>query len=139
MAFAPELSAAATRTFWSAVDAAAAVADGDISLIDVRSLPEWLETGLAEGAWPISMHEDRFEERLFAARDLSGARPVAMICATGGRSGQLLGSLTRAGYSGFIDISEGMLGSQKGPGWIVSGLPTTDLRAALADLPASLR
>lgn len=133
------MSEAATRSVWSAPDAAAALANGGITLIDVRSRPEWLETGLAAGAWPISMHEDRFEARLFAARDLSDTRPVALICATGGRSARLLAALTRAGYVGFIDVSEGMLGSRRGPGWIARGLPTIDLALALTDLPASLR
>ena len=130
---------AATRTVWSAPEAAAALVDGDISLIDVRFRPEWLDTGLAEGAWPISMHEDRFEARLFAARDLSDTRPVALICATGGRSARLLAALTRAGYAGFIDVSEGMLGSRRGPGWIARGLPTNDLSMALTRMPAPLR
>ena len=34
-------------------------------MMDVRSRPEWADTGIAEGAWPISMHEDRFPERFF--------------------------------------------------------------------------
>ncbi|WP_238367868.1 hypothetical protein [Mesobacterium pallidum] len=37
-------------------------------IIDVRSREEWQETGVGSGVWPISMHEGRFAERLFAAK-----------------------------------------------------------------------
>mgnify|MGYP000300724575 FL=1 len=135
----PQVVAAATREIWSAAETADALAQNRISLIDVRSRPEWVETGVAKAAWPISMHEPVFEQRLFAARDFSGEKPIALICATGGRSGRLLSALKRADYTGFIDVSEGMLGSRRGPGWIARGLPTTDLSMALTHLPASLR
>lgn len=139
LAIAPYSVVAATREAWSAVEASDALAQGEISLIDIRSRVEWMDTAVAKYAWPISMHEPRFEQRLFAARDLSGEKPIALICATGGRSGRLLSALNRAGYPGFIDVSEGMLGSLKGPGWIAHGLPVMDLEAALANLPDVLR
>ena len=135
----PGPALAAERDIWSAIEAADALSKDAIILIDVRSRPEWLQTGLAKGAWPISLHEGGFERRLFAARELSGAKPVALICATGGRSARLMSALKRAGYSGFIDVSEGMLGSRRGPGWIARGLPTISLEAALAALPDELR
>ena len=47
-------------------------------------------------------------------------------------------SLREANYSGFIDVSEGMLGSSRGPGWIAVGLPTVGINAALSVLPAQL-
>ncbi|MEC9104216.1 MAG: rhodanese-like domain-containing protein, partial [Pseudomonadota bacterium] len=46
--------------------------------------------------------------------------------------------LMRAGYTGYADISEGMLGSGAGPGWIAAGLPVVPLDAALASLPEAL-
>jgi rhodanese-related sulfurtransferase len=138
MVFLPGLVRAATPEIWSASDAAKALEKNEISLIDVRSRPEWLETGIAVGAWPISLHEGDFERRLFAARDLSGPRPVALICATGGRSARLLNALTKAGYEGFIDVSEGMLGSRRGPGWIARGLTTVDIETALSAMPDEL-
>ena len=134
----PGLARAVTRDIWSAQEVADALEDDAISLIDVRTRAEWTETGLAKGAWPISMHERGFEQRLFAARDLSADKSVALICATGGRSARLLAALKRAGYPGFIDVSEGMLGSRRGPGWIARGLPMTDLETALAALPEAL-
>ena len=135
----PSLAWAATREIWSAPEVAEALDDEAVTLLDVRSRAEWAETGLAKGAWPVSMHERGFDQRLFAALDLAAGRPVALICATGGRSAQLLAALKRAGYTGFIDVSEGMLGSRRGPGWIARGLPITDLETALAAMPQALR
>lgn len=139
IAVAPGLATAVTREIWSASEAADALAKNSITLVDVRSRSEWLETGIAQGAWPISMHEGAFGPRLLAARDLSDPRPVALICATGGRSARILDALKRAGYSDFIDVSEGMLGSRRGPGWIARGLKTVDLQTALSGLPQELR
>lgn len=134
----PAATLAMTRKVWSALDVADALRAGEISLIDIRTRSEWSESGLALGAWPISMHEVGFEQRLIAARNLSGDRPVALICATGGRSARLLKALVQAGYTNFIDVSEGMFGSQHGPGWIARGLPMTDLETALVQLPNEL-
>lgn len=137
-AMAPVSAVAQTAEIWSSDRAYDALRQDLIRMIDVRSRPEWSETGVAEGAWPISLHEDRFSERLFAARELADSRPVALICATGGRSGSVMRSLRQAGYSGFVDVSEGMLGSSVGPGWIAAGHPVVSLEAALAALPKRL-
>ncbi len=134
----PQFALAQTSYVWSATDAHDALSDDLIRMIDVRSREEWKETGVASQAWPISLHEDRFPDRLFAARTLADGRPVAIICATGGRSGMVLRSLRRAGYDGFADVSEGMLGSGAGPGWIASGLPIVTSTEALRLLPTEL-
>ena len=98
-------------------------------------LPQIDPTGLAKGAWPISLHEDRFLERLQTAMQLAGERRLALICATGGRSAYVQRALASAGAPPVIDISEGMLGSPAGPGWIRTGLPVVPLEEALAALP----
>lgn len=130
---------AAGRDIWSAEEARAALEKGEIVMIDVRSRKEWRDTGVAEGAWAISMHEPNFPERLFAARKKAGGRPVALICAVGGRTGYLMEALGKAGYSDFVDVSEGMMGSRRGPGWIARKYPVVDLDTALGALPADLR
>ncbi|MFQ1701864.1 rhodanese-like domain-containing protein [Loktanella agnita] len=134
----PSILSAQSSDIWSVGQAYEALIADQIRLIDVRSRAEWDETGVAEGAWTISLHEDRFPERLFAARELADGRPVALTCATGGRSGSVMRGLRQAGYTGFIDVSEGMLGSSLGPGWIAAGLPIVDVETALAALPAGL-
>lgn len=138
MAATPTLLAAQTYEIWSVGDAHDALQTDLIRMIDIRSRQEWTKTGVAEKAWPISLHDARFSERLFAARTLADGRPIALICATGGRSGNVMRSLRQANYSGFIDVSEGMLGSARGPGWIASGLPILEIDAALSDLPSQL-
>ena len=70
------------------------------------------------------MHEAGFVRNL--ARALGGIRsnPVALICATGGRSAHMRRVLATAGFTNVIDVSEGMFGSRAGPGWLKRGLPT---------------
>ncbi|WP_299792659.1 rhodanese-like domain-containing protein [uncultured Marivita sp.] len=126
------------RSVWSAETAFDALQADTVRIIDVRTRDEWQETGIGAGVWPISMHETGFPDRLFKAKELSGDRIVGLICATGGRSASLLRALRQAGYSGYADISEGMLGSGDGKGWIASGLPTVQITVALKGLPAEL-
>ena len=106
-----------------------------IRMLDIRSRGEWRETGIAQGAWAVSVHHWRFIERLFTAHELAGNRPLALICATGIRSGSVMRALRLAGYDGFSDVSEGMLGSKRGPGWIKAGLPVVTMDEALAATP----
>ena len=134
----PSILWAQQAEIWSAKDAHDSLMNDLIRLVDVRSREEWADTGVAKYAWPISLHEERFPERLFAAKDMAGGRPVALICATGGRSGYVFRSLRQAGYNGFIDVAEGMMGSPRGEGWIAAGLPTVSSDVALNDLPADL-
>ena len=135
---APSSIVAQTAENWSVSKAFEALQSDLIRMIDVRSREEWTQTGVAENAWAISLHEDRFPERLFAARALAEDRLVALICATGGRSGSVMRGLRKAGYRDFIDVSEGMLGSAHGPGWIAVGLPVVDMNTAIAALPETL-
>ncbi|WP_353617529.1 rhodanese-like domain-containing protein [Tropicibacter sp. R15_0] len=127
-----------SRTVWSAERAFDALLADSARVIDVRTREEWQESGVGSGVWPISMHEASFPERLFRAKELSGERTVGLICATGGRSASLLRALRQAGYSGYADIAEGMLGSGEGPGWIASSLPTVPMDVALDGLPPAL-
>ncbi len=123
---------------WTVQQAYAELLEDQIRLLDIRSRGEWKETGVARGAWPVSVHHWRFVERLFTARELAEDRTLALICATGIRSGSVIGALRLAGYDGFVDVSEGMLGSDRGPGWIKAGLPVVPINEAWAALPNAL-
>ena len=114
----------ASSGIMSAPDALAAADKGDIVLVDIRTRGEWRQTGLAKAALAISMHEAGFIRNL--ARALGGNRaiPVALICAVGGRSAHMQRILATAGFTNVIDVSEGMIGSSAGPGWLRRGLPT---------------
>ncbi|MGQ0564702.1 MAG: rhodanese-like domain-containing protein [Gemmobacter sp.] len=94
-----------------------------ITLVDIRRPDEWAQTGIGEGAHPLDMRRQDFDEALARLVGNDRAAPVALICARGVRSARLASRLTRAGHARIIDIPEGMLGSGNGPGWIARGLP----------------
>lgn len=118
------MTAAAETPILSAPDAQTQVAGGDIVLLDIRSPQEWQDTGIAEGAWPVSMHEPDFGQRLQAILAQVPADQVALICATGGRTAHVVNVLKQNGIEGIIDVSEGMMGNPRGPGWIARNMPT---------------
>lgn len=129
---------AQNRNVWSVRQAYTALQEDRIRLLDIRSPKEWRETGVAQGAWPVSMHDIRFTTRLGTARELAESRPIALICATGNRSGLVTRALRMAGHDDLVDVPEGMLGSSAGPGWIKAGLPVVSMDDALAALPGAL-
>lgn len=111
----------------SAADAHERATKGDILLVDIRTDGEWKQTGLGASARPISMHKPGFIEKLIEAAGNDKSRTIALICATGGRSRWLQGQLTKYGFTNVVDVSEGMLGSAAGPGWLKTGLPVKRL------------
>ncbi|MEM1273652.1 MAG: rhodanese-like domain-containing protein [Pseudomonadota bacterium] len=117
----PELPEGTTNL--SVEDAYAAMRADQIWLIDIRRPDEWERTGVAEGALLIDMRRDDFVDALAAATAPDPDRPVAIVCARGVRSRRLTAALAEAGITNLIDLPEGMLGSQAGPGWIAAGLP----------------
>lgn len=113
--------------------------DGTLVVLDIRTPQEWAESGVAKGAWPVSMHVRDFPQRL---QQILGAYPtdqIGLICATGGRSAYVAKILERNGYSGIVDVSEGMEGNPSGPGWIARKLPIQDAATAKAAYEAALR
>lgn len=124
-----------SRDIWSVTEVYDALQQDRVRLLDIRTPPEWDATGVAQGSWPADLQDERFVERLFTARELAEDRPVALICATGRRSGAVMTNLRQAGYQGYIDVAGGMLGST---GWIQAGLPVVPVRTALDALPAAL-
>lgn len=107
----------------SAPDAMTAALNGEVVLVDIRSREEWKQTGLAAPAKPISMHEGGFLQKLMEVAGGDRNKPIAIICATGGRTRYLQHALAGAGFTNIIDVSEGMEGSPVGPGWLKRGLP----------------
>lgn len=99
--------------------------DDKLVLIDIRSPDEWKRTGLADVAHPITMHQSgkTFFSALEALTNNDKSKPIAIICATGGRTAFLKPHLQKAGYNYVYDVSEGMMGNKKGVGWLKAGLP----------------
>jgi rhodanese-related sulfurtransferase len=98
--------------------------DRSLILVDIRRPDEWGLTGVAAGAVPLDMRDEGFVAALEKLVAGDRAKTIALICARGGRSRKLAARLTEAGFSSVLDVSEGMLGSAAGPGWIARGLPT---------------
>lgn len=117
---------------------ASLAAAGEILLVDIRTPEEWRASGVAAPAHPLDMRDPAFPAKLQALMAANPGRPVALICATGGRSGFASGKLAEYGMSGVIDVSEGMFGSAAGPGWLKRGLPVRPHDQPLqgADAPA---
>jgi len=106
----------------SAPEAHRQVVAGEMIILDIRSPQEWKETGIASVAVPLTMHSREFLAGFQKIVEDNPQKKIALICAVGGRSAWLQGELAKRGYDKVIDISEGMLGSKAGPGWIARGM-----------------
>lgn len=102
---------------------------GDLLIIDVRSRSEWAQTGIPSGARTVSLQDEmgtpnrQFMAEVEAATENDHDRPIAFICAAGIRSSVAREIAEAAGFSRAVDISEGMMGNPRGPGWLRRGLP----------------
>ena len=111
----------------AAPDAANAASAGKLTLIDIRTPPEWKETGVAKGAKRVNMLHPQgatgFVEQLLG--EVKGDRnaPIALICRTGNRTTQVQRYLQSVGFTQVYNVKEGMAGSGAGPGWLKRGLP----------------
>lgn len=129
-------TAAAAETILTADEAYDLSIKNELTVIDIRSPREWLESGVPSGARAITMHnpggKQAFLAAVRAAVSNDTSRPIAVICAAGGRSRWARGFLTDNGFSQVSDISEGMLGrGTAGPGWLKRGLPIDVCRTAI--------
>ena len=95
----------------------------EIILIDIRTPEEWADGGMPAGAVPLTLQDPEINAKLNAILTRADGRPLALICRTGGRSAWLSGRLEQAGLTDVIDVSEGVYGSDAGPGWLRRGLP----------------
>ena len=107
----------------SATDAQAMLAKGEIVLLDIRSPGEWKETGVPAGAKMVTVHRRDFLAAVLKVTGGDKSKPIALICAIGGRSAMARRFLAKHGFTNVIDVSEGMLGNHRGPGWIRRGQP----------------
>lgn len=107
----------------SADAARAAAEQGQIVLVDIRTPEEWQATGVGDLTVPLDMRAPGFIREIMALRAEDPNRPVALICATGGRSAYVTTALEQRGVTGLINVGEGMMGSKHGPGWLARGLP----------------
>ena len=111
------------------VEAANLVRTGNLVLVDIRTPQEWRATGIPAGARRTDWWQDggprQFLRDIMAFTDGDRARPIAVICARGGRSSQAFRLLREQGFTEVYDVGEGMLGSRAGPGWLARKLAVT--------------
>lgn len=100
---------------------------GEVLLVDVRSPKEWQDTGTPQGAQLITMHGKRgvdgFVEAVETALKGDKSKPVALICAAGGRSSYLQRQLEARGFKAVYDVEAGVVGGLMSKGWKKRGLP----------------
>lgn len=96
---------------------------GDVVLVDIRTPEEWAETGVPDVAHKVDLRGSQFVAKLKALMDANPGKPIAAICATGGRSTYLADALAKSGIQ-ILNVREGMFGSHAGPGWLNRKLPT---------------
>ena len=111
----------------SAPEAHRLAAEGDLTLIDIRTPEEWRHTGVASGARLVNMVHpggtEGFVRDILAQVDGDPDAPIGLICRTGNRTTHVQRVLASHGFSRIYNITEGMAGSSAGPGWIERGLP----------------
>ncbi len=116
----------------SAPEAYEAVRSGKITLIDIRTPPEWKETGVAEGSTLINMIHPQgaagFLNEVLAKVGGDRTAPIALICRTGNRTTQVHRFLKAQGFTQ-VYVREGMAGSGAGPGWLARRLPVEACKA----------
>ena len=98
-------------------------------IVDIRRASEWRKTGLPATSHGISLQNFLKKVRGDFANDIAQLvegdldRPIALICATGGRSTYALDILRNAGFSSVYNVREGMFGNGALPGWLARNLP----------------
>jgi len=122
----------------SSKDALARVESGTVTLIDVRSVEEWRQSGVPKGAKAISIHDPggmtAFVAKVTAAVNGRKDRPVALICARGVRSTRAEWALGKAGFTQILNVREGTLGNWiDGPGWFAQKLPIEPYKQELGN------
>jgi rhodanese-related sulfurtransferase len=100
---------------------------GEVILIDIRTPEEWRQTGVPRGAKLVNMMHpggaDGFVSDILEQVDGDADAPIALICRTGNRTSQVQRLLVARGFSQVHNVTEGMVGSSAGPGWLKRGLP----------------
>ena len=96
---------------------------GEMIIVDIRTPPEWQQTGIAKGALKIDLQDPEFIDKLVQLRTENQDKEIALICASSNRSGQAQRALSQAGFDRLYSVYGGMTGNGQVDGWIADGLP----------------
>ncbi|MBP1680816.1 MAG: rhodanese-like protein [Proteobacteria bacterium] len=94
------------------VDASEEIVKSGMKIIDIRTLPEWKETGLVENAIPITFFDEqgRYNAETFIKeldKHVSKDKEFALICRTGNRTSAVSELLSKQGYK-VVNLKGGM-------------------------------
>jgi rhodanese-related sulfurtransferase len=94
------------------VEASEDVVKSGIKIIDIRTLPEWKETGLVANAIPITFFDEqgRYDAEAFIKeldKYVSKDKEFALICRTGNRTSAVSELLSKQGYK-VVNLKGGM-------------------------------
>ena len=107
--------------------------DRGVPLVDVRTPGEWRETGVIEGSHLLTFFDERgrYDAAAWLAeleRIAGPDQPVALICATGGRTTAISFFLDRqVGYDKVYHATEGVIG------WLKQGREVASVSESEAD------
>ena len=93
----------------------------DLVLIDVRTESEW-QSGVAKGAHTVTLGDPSMVDKIYGLAKEDTARPVAVICRSGMRSGRAAKLLAQSGFTDVANVRGGMMA------WTAAGLPTQAYR-----------
>lgn len=86
-----------------------------IQLVDIRT-PKEIAGGYIKGALMINFYDDNFNVEI---SKLDKTKPIAVYCASGGRSAKTGKILKKLGFTSIYDLAEGF------KGWERAGFPIT--------------
>lgn len=121
----PGMVAAADDANVSDTDAFERQQTNAMIIVDVRTPPEWQQTGIATGALTVDMQDPDFVKKMVQLREANPDKAIGFICASSNRSGQVQKALVQAGFDKVYSVYGGMTGNGQAPGWIADGLPVT--------------
>ncbi|SFB98822.1 Rhodanese-related sulfurtransferase [Marinospirillum celere] len=109
--------------------------DSGVALVDIRTSSEWQETGLAEGALPLTFFDEQgqYDARTFLEqleKHVSKEEPLAIICRSGNRTSAISDFLSQQGYQ-VINLEGGM------NHLLAQGYQPVPLETRLAELKAA--
>lgn len=94
------------------MEASTAVVNSSIQIIDIRTLPEWKESGLVKNAIPITFFDTagHYDTEAFLKelnKHVTKEKEFALICRTGNRTTAVSDFLSKQGYK-VINLTGGM-------------------------------
>ncbi|MEO1149653.1 MAG: rhodanese-like domain-containing protein [Pseudomonadota bacterium] len=101
----------------SVTDAHELVLAGRTTLIDVRKLAEWNETGRPQGSHGVTLQDEDFFEKVLKIMGGDKTQPIAFTCRTGGRSSEAAERAKAVGHTDISNVEGGFLA------WSAAKLP----------------